>query len=95
MTVAKLQQKVNLKASSNMVLVPQHWSFKRDSKDKRGIEKLAWKQPDFSNRVGIMKVRQSLQETEDQRTMKVKMKKGVRLKLRTHDKISRDGCVKG
>ncbi|GFT89041.1 hypothetical protein TNCV_3084711 [Trichonephila clavipes] len=29
MIVAKLQQKVNLKASSNIVLVPQHWSFKR------------------------------------------------------------------
>ncbi|GFY41164.1 hypothetical protein TNIN_220311 [Trichonephila inaurata madagascariensis] len=29
MTVAKLQQKVNLKASSRIPLVHQHWSFKR------------------------------------------------------------------
>ncbi|GFW04639.1 hypothetical protein TNCV_3066571 [Trichonephila clavipes] len=28
MTVAELQQNVNLKASSNMVLMPQHWSFR-------------------------------------------------------------------
>ncbi|GFT60851.1 hypothetical protein TNCV_3615821 [Trichonephila clavipes] len=42
MTGAKLQQKVNLKASSNIILVPQHWSFKRKySQNKGGIEKLA------------------------------------------------------
>ncbi|GFW09067.1 uncharacterized protein TNCV_3081591 [Trichonephila clavipes] len=34
-TVAELQQKVNLKASSNMVLIPQHWSFSGEySQDK-------------------------------------------------------------
>ncbi|GFV16896.1 uncharacterized protein TNCV_4364961 [Trichonephila clavipes] len=27
-TVVELQQKANLKASSNMVLIPQHWSFR-------------------------------------------------------------------
>ncbi|GFU03967.1 retrovirus-related Pol polyprotein from transposon opus [Trichonephila clavipes] len=41
-TVAELQQKVNLKASSNMVLIPQHWSFRGEySQDKSGIGKLA------------------------------------------------------
>ncbi|GFT70878.1 ecotropic viral integration site 5 ortholog [Trichonephila clavipes] len=33
-----------------------------EERDERGIEKLAWKLPDFIKRVGIMKVRQSLRE---------------------------------
>ncbi|GFY07481.1 hypothetical protein TNCV_5086661 [Trichonephila clavipes] len=37
MIVQKLQQKVNLKASSNILLIPQHWRFRREySQDKRG-----------------------------------------------------------
>ncbi|GFY12095.1 splicing factor 3B subunit 2 [Trichonephila clavipes] len=48
MTVAELQQKVNLKASSNMVLIPQHWSFRGEhSQDKSEMGKLAWKLTDF------------------------------------------------
>ncbi|GFX55631.1 hypothetical protein TNCV_269191 [Trichonephila clavipes] len=44
MSVTKLQRKVNLKASNNIVLVPQYWSFKREySQNKREIGKLAWK----------------------------------------------------
>ncbi|GFX01211.1 hypothetical protein TNCV_4581771 [Trichonephila clavipes] len=47
-TIAKLQQKVNFKASSNIVLAPQHWSFKRKySQNKSGIRKLVWKLADF------------------------------------------------
>ncbi|GFY57146.1 hypothetical protein TNIN_425471 [Trichonephila inaurata madagascariensis] len=47
-TVAELQQKVNFKASSNILLIPLHRSVKRKySQDKGGIEKLAWKLPDF------------------------------------------------
>ncbi|GFY75913.1 putative splicing factor 3b subunit 2 [Trichonephila inaurata madagascariensis] len=83
MTVAELQRKVNLKASSNIILIPQHWSFKRKySQDKGGIEKLAWKLLDFTKRIGIIKVWQSLRERKDQKTMKVNMKKGVIRKLR-------------
>ncbi|GFV94904.1 hypothetical protein TNCV_1029021 [Trichonephila clavipes] len=42
MTVAELQQKVNLKASSNMVLTPQHWSFRGEySQNKSEMGKLA------------------------------------------------------
>ncbi|GFU92987.1 hypothetical protein TNCV_2081331 [Trichonephila clavipes] len=83
MTVAKLQQKVNLKASSNIVLVPQYWSFKRKySQDKSGIGKLAWKLLDFIKRVGIMKVKQSVRERENRNTTKVKMKKRIIRKLR-------------
>ncbi|GFW76174.1 splicing factor 3B subunit 2 [Trichonephila clavipes] len=87
MTVSKLQHKVNLKASRNIVLVPQHWSFERKySQDKGGIEKLAWKLPDFIKRIGIMKVRQLFRERENRKITKIQMRKRLRLKLRTHDK---------
>ncbi|GFW14395.1 uncharacterized protein TNCV_3328081 [Trichonephila clavipes] len=50
MTIAKLQQTVDLKASSKIVLTPQHWRFRREySQDKSGIGKLAWKLTDFSS----------------------------------------------
>ncbi|GFY39304.1 hypothetical protein TNIN_194351 [Trichonephila inaurata madagascariensis] len=91
MSVTRLQRKVNLKASNNIIIVPQYWSFKREySQSKRGIGKLAWKLPDFMKRIGIGKVRQSLRDREDQETTKVKMRKRVRLKLRTYNNISRD-----
>ncbi|GFY58552.1 uncharacterized protein TNIN_198161 [Trichonephila inaurata madagascariensis] len=91
MTVAKLQQKVNLKASSNMVLIPQNWSFRREcSQDKSGIGKLAWKLTDFIKRDGTMKIRPSSRERENQKTGK-----RVRLKLRTYDNFSRYGKVRG
>ncbi|GFS53153.1 retrovirus-related Pol polyprotein from transposon opus [Trichonephila inaurata madagascariensis] len=90
MSVTKLQRKVKLKASSNIVLVPHYWNFKREYlQDKRGIGTLAWELPGFIKRIGVGKVRQSLREREDQETTKVKMRKRVGLKLRTHD-ISRD-----
>ncbi|GFY53133.1 RNA-directed DNA polymerase from mobile element jockey [Trichonephila inaurata madagascariensis] len=58
MTVAELQRKVNLKASSNTILIPQHWCFKRKySQDKSGIGELSRKLQDFIKRVGIMKER--------------------------------------
>ncbi|GFW99253.1 uncharacterized protein TNCV_3980781 [Trichonephila clavipes] len=42
MTVAELQQKVNPKASSNMVLIPQYWSFRGEySQDRSEMGKLA------------------------------------------------------
>ncbi|GFY62115.1 uncharacterized protein TNIN_118591 [Trichonephila inaurata madagascariensis] len=91
MSVTKLQRKVKLKASTNIVLVPQYWNFKREySHDKRGIGILACELPGFIKRIGVWKVRQSLREREDQETTKVKMRKRVILKLRTHDNISRD-----
>ncbi|GFR11501.1 hypothetical protein TNCT_119031 [Trichonephila clavata] len=61
-TVAELQQKVNLKASSNIILVLHHWCFKgkQDKQDKQGIEKPAWKLLDVIKRVGIIKMGQAL-----------------------------------
>ncbi|GFS65164.1 hypothetical protein TNIN_287071 [Trichonephila inaurata madagascariensis] len=37
---------------------------KLQQKDKKGREKLAWKLPDFIKRIGVVKVRQLLQERE-------------------------------
>ncbi|GFY44817.1 hypothetical protein TNIN_374441 [Trichonephila inaurata madagascariensis] len=34
-TVAELQQKVNLKASRNIIIIPQHWCFNRKSSQNR------------------------------------------------------------
>ncbi|GFV87188.1 hypothetical protein TNCV_5114061 [Trichonephila clavipes] len=78
MSVTKIQRKVNLKASNNIVLVQYLPSFKREySQDKRGIGTLAWKLPDFIKRIDIGKVQQSLRE-RDQETTKVKMRKRVK-----------------
>ncbi|GFV48447.1 hypothetical protein TNCV_3027171 [Trichonephila clavipes] len=86
MTVAELQQKENLKVSSNIILWLHQWYFKHKySQDKRVIEKLAWKMTDFFKPVGIMKVWQSLLERKDEKATKIKMRKGVRLKLRKND----------
>ncbi|GFY07797.1 uncharacterized protein TNCV_4287331 [Trichonephila clavipes] len=87
-TVAELQQKVNLKASSNMVLIPQHWSFRGEySQDKSEIGKLAWKLSDFIRRDGTVNIRRSSRENRSTR-------KRVRLKLRPQDNIYRDGKVR-
>ncbi|GFT34677.1 hypothetical protein TNCV_1536131 [Trichonephila clavipes] len=53
------EQTVDLKASSNMELIPQLWSFKREySQDKRGRERLAWELLDFINQIDVVKVQQ-------------------------------------
>ncbi|GFS58024.1 hypothetical protein TNIN_220941 [Trichonephila inaurata madagascariensis] len=73
MTVAELQQKVNLKASSNIILIPQHRSFKRKySQDKGRIENLLENCRILSNELVIMKARESLREREDQKTTKLR-----------------------
>ncbi|GFX87536.1 uncharacterized protein TNCV_1330681 [Trichonephila clavipes] len=89
MTVAELQQKVNLKASSNMVLIPQHWSFRGEySQDKSEMGKLACKLTDFIKRSGTVKIRRSSRENR-------MMRERVQFKLRTHDNIYRDRKVRG
>ncbi|GFY29181.1 uncharacterized protein TNCV_4723091 [Trichonephila clavipes] len=87
-TVAEIQQKVILKASSNMVLIPQHWSFREYSQDKSEMGKLAWKLTDFIKRDGTVKIRRSSRENRSTR-------KRVRLKLRPQDNIYRNGKVRG
>ncbi|GFU74973.1 hypothetical protein TNCV_3752241 [Trichonephila clavipes] len=46
----QITKKVNLKASRNIVLVTQHWSFRREYSRR---EKLAGKQPDFIKRIDV------------------------------------------
>ncbi|XP_039260165.2 splicing factor 3B subunit 2-like [Styela clava] len=73
---------VHLKATRNSVPVPRHWCFKRKYlQGKRGIEKPPFDLPDFIKSTGIMEMRQALQEKEDQRTMKSKMREKVRPKM--------------
>ncbi|GFX07367.1 uncharacterized protein TNCV_504251 [Trichonephila clavipes] len=87
-TVAKLQQKMNRKASRNMVHIPQHWSFRCEySPDKGGIGKLAQKLTDFIKRDGTTKIRRSSRENR-------MIRQRFRFKLRTQDNIYRDGKVR-
>ncbi|KAK8782451.1 hypothetical protein V5799_016210 [Amblyomma americanum] len=71
-----------LQSSRNTVPVPRHWCFKRKYlQGKRGIEKPPFDLPGFIKKTGIMEMRQALQEKEDQKTMKAKMREKVRPKL--------------
>jgi len=73
---------VLLKGSRNSVPVPRHWCFKRKYlQGKRGFEKPPFELPDFIKNTGISEMRQALQDKEDQRTMKTKMREKVRPKL--------------
>ena len=73
---------VLLKATRNTVPVPRHWCFKRKYlQGKRGIEKPPFDLPEFIKRTGIMELRAALQEKEDQKTLKAKMRDKVRPKM--------------
>lgn len=73
---------VQLKAYRNTVPVPRHWCFKRKYlQGKRGIEKPAFNLPEFIKKTGIMEMRASLQDKEEQKTLKSKMRERVRPKL--------------
>jgi len=73
---------VYLKATRNTVPVPRHWCAKRKYlQGKRGIEKPPFQLPDFIRRTGIMEMREALQEKEQNKTLKQKMREKVRPKL--------------
>ncbi|KAK2163247.1 hypothetical protein LSH36_83g04088 [Paralvinella palmiformis] len=73
---------VHIKATRNSVPVPRHWCFKRKYlQGKRGIEKPPFDLPDFIKATGIMEMRLALQEKEDQKTMKSRMRERVRPKM--------------
>jgi splicing factor 3B subunit 2 len=73
---------VHLKGTRNTVTVPRHWCFKRKYlQGKRGIEKPPFDLPDFIKATGIMEMRQALQDKEDQKTLKAKMRERVRPKM--------------
>merc|ERR1719195_1276610 len=73
---------VHLKSTRNTVPVPRHWCFKRKYlQGKRGIEKPPFDLPDFIKKTGIMEMREALQEKEDAKGIKSKMREKVRPKL--------------
>merc|ERR1712223_2336684 len=73
---------VHLKSIRNTVPVPRHWCFKRKYlQGKRGIEKAAFDLPEFIKKTGIMEMRAALQEKEEAKGMKSKMREKVRPKL--------------
>ncbi|PVD26216.1 hypothetical protein C0Q70_13886 [Pomacea canaliculata] len=73
---------VHLKATRNTVPVPRHWCYKRKYlQGKRGIEKPPFELPDFIRATGIEDMRAALQEKEEQKNLKAKMREKVRPKL--------------
>ncbi|KAL7296497.1 hypothetical protein TKK_0009938 [Trichogramma kaykai] len=73
---------VQLKAHRNTVPVPRHWCFKRKYlQGKRGIEKPPFDLPAFIKRTGITEMRASLQEKDEGKTLKAKMRERARPKL--------------
>ncbi|XP_041970128.1 splicing factor 3B subunit 2 [Aricia agestis] len=73
---------VHLKAHRNTVQVPRHWCYKRKYlQGKRGIEKPPFDLPDFIKKTGIMEMRASLQDKEETKTLKAKMRERARPKL--------------
>ncbi|CAH2045096.1 unnamed protein product, partial [Iphiclides podalirius] len=73
---------VQLKAHRNTVQVPRHWCYKRKYlQGKRGIEKPPFDLPDFIKKTGIMEMRASLQDKEETKTLKAKMRERTRPKL--------------
>lgn len=73
---------VQLKAHRNTVQVPRHWCFKRKYlQGKRGIEKPPFDLPTFIKKTGIMEMRASLQEKDESKTLKAKMRERARPKM--------------
>ena len=71
-----------MKSTRNSVGVPRHWCFKRKYlQGKRGIEKPPFDLPDFIKKTGIMEMRAALQEKEDAKNLKTKMREKVRPKM--------------
>lgn len=73
---------IQLKAHRNTVQVPRHWCFKRKYlQGKRGIEKPPFDLPAFIKKTGIMEMRASLQEKDEAKTLKAKMREKIRPKM--------------
>ncbi|KAJ1679304.1 hypothetical protein EV182_002322 [Spiromyces aspiralis] len=73
---------ITLKSVKNSVSVPQHWSQKRKYlQNKRGIEKPPFKLPAFIRDTGIMEMRDSAKEREEQQTAKAKQRARVQPKM--------------
>ncbi|KAG5518882.1 hypothetical protein PMAC_002413 [Pneumocystis sp. 'macacae'] len=72
----------HLKAYRNTIPVPGHWAQKRDYlASKRGIEKPPFELPDFIRATGIMEMRDSVREREDNQTLRQKMRARVQPRM--------------
>ncbi len=66
---------VYLKSYRNTVPVPRHWCQKRKYlQGKRGVEKPAFELPEFIAATGITRIRQAIQEQEEQKKLKQKQR---------------------
>uniref|UniRef100_A0A1I8AQQ8 PSP domain-containing protein n=1 Tax=Steinernema glaseri TaxID=37863 RepID=A0A1I8AQQ8_9BILA len=73
---------VILKAYRNTVPVPRHWNAKRKYlAGKRGFERAPFELPEFIKRTGIMEMRESMWEKEENQSLKGKMRERARPKL--------------
>ena len=73
---------VHLKAASNSVPVPPHWSAKkRYLSSKRGYEKLPFQLPDFIVNTGISRIRGLQLEKEAERTSKSRQRDRMRPRM--------------
>ncbi|KAL7073315.1 hypothetical protein ACQ4LE_007364 [Meloidogyne hapla] len=73
---------VELKAYRNTVPVPRHWNAKRKYlAGKRGFERPPFELPDFIKRTGIMEMRETMWEKEENQSLKGKMREKTRPKL--------------
>ncbi|KAF4670388.1 Splicing factor 3B subunit 2 [Perkinsus chesapeaki] len=73
---------VHIKSTRNTVPVPRHWNSKRRYMAcKRGSEKPRYKLPPYIEQTGIAKIRQSILEREEERTLKSQAREKIRPKV--------------
>ena len=73
---------VELKTYRNTVAVPKHWNSKRKYlAGKRGFERAPFELPEYIKRTGIMEMRETAWEKEENQTLKAKMRERVRPKM--------------
>ncbi|KAL6070995.1 Splicing factor 3B subunit 2 [Balamuthia mandrillaris] len=81
-TAADPELLVYLKSYRNTVPVPRHWCQKRKYlQNKRGIEKPPFELPDFIAATGISRIRQALQEADEQKKAKQKQRERMQPKM--------------
>lgn len=73
---------LHLKSVKNSVPIPRHWNLKRKYlQGKRGYEKPPFLLPDFIRQTGIMDMRDSLNESESNKSLKAKTRERVQPKM--------------
>jgi splicing factor 3B subunit 2 len=69
------------KSYRNVVQIPRHWSYKRNYlANKRGVDKIPFKLPEYIEQTGIAKIRQALIAKEAERDIKAKQRSKMRPK---------------